>query len=78
MKARSLTPEDEKVILDNVTEGYPVRMTQAGDIVRTISMQRIEGEEEYSNEVAGITLHTKDPENLLTSLRRHKYTKIEF
>lgn len=78
MKARNITPADERAILDNITEGYPVKLTQANGITRTVSMERIKGEENYSLSVAGITLRSKDFESVLDNLRRYKYTKIEF
>lgn len=78
MKARNLTAADERAILDNITEGYPVKLTQANGITRTISMTRNNGEEKYSLEVAGMTINSDNPDLALANLRRYKYTKIEF
>ena len=62
----------------NLTEGYPVKLTQANGITRTISMERNNGEEKYSLEVAGMTINSNNPDLALANLRRYKYTKIEF
>lgn len=78
MKARNLTTADEEAILDNITEGYPVKMTQANGITRTISMERNNGEEDYRLEIAGMTIRGKTPDSAFANLRRFKYTKIEF
>lgn len=78
MKARNLTTTDEKAILENITEGYPIKLTQANGITRTISMERTNGEEDYRLEVAGMTLHSNTPDSALANLRRFKYTNIEF
>lgn len=78
MKTKSLTAADERAILDNIHEGYPVKLTQANGLTRTISMTRNKGEEDYCLEVAGMTLHSDTPDNALANLRRFKYTTIEF
>ncbi len=78
MKARNLTAADERAILDNITEGYPVKLTQANGLTRTISMERENGEDDYRLEIAGMTLHSDTPDSALANLRRFKYTKIEY
>lgn len=78
MKTKNITIADERAIIDNIIEGYPVKMTQPGNIVRTISFERIAGDEKYYNVVDGITLTFDNPESLFESLRRHKYINIEY
>ena len=78
MKAKNLTPTDEKAILDNITEGYPVKLTQTGNVIRTVSMNRINGEDNYRYEVAGITINFDEPERFIACLRRSKYTNIKY
>ena len=76
---KNLVLKNQIAILDNITEGSPVKAVSNLGITYTFSMERVKGEETYRCQIGkGIRINSDDFDGIIKPVSSVKFVSIEF